>query len=118
MANLTMRVCLGRKRMFLSRSIIRLLGNPSHLNFWMDEDERSLIISPASKDELYAYEIPQYFWRSTKQSCEVARIAFILALQQKLNWEKGSRYIFNGVMKESDGIPAAVFNLTEGTRLR
>lgn len=118
MTNLTMRVCLRRKRISLARSMIRLLGNPSHLNFWLDEDGSNLIISPALKDDLYAYEIPPSYWHSTKQSCEVARIAFLLALQQRLNWEKGSYYVYNGIMKESEGIPAIVFNLTEGTRLR
>ena len=117
-ANLTMRVCLERKRISLPRLLIQSLGNPSHLNFWFGDGGDSLIISPASKDELYAYEIPQYYWRNANQGCEVARIAFLLALQQGMNWEKGGRYIFYGVMKESEGIPAAVFNLTEGMRLR
>jgi len=117
MDNLTMRVYLDCKRIMLTRIMIQSLGNPTHLNFWYDEHDGRFIVSPASKDELYAYEIPPYYWRG-RQSCNVARIAFILALQQRWNWEKDSRYIFNGVMKESEGIPAAVFNLTEGTRLR
>jgi hypothetical protein len=118
MDNIIMRVYLDNKRMFLSRPMIQMLGNPSHLNFWYDENGDNIIITPAIKDEIYSYEIPQHFWRSTRQSCQISRIAFLLALQQRLKWEVDSRYVFNGVMKESEGIPAAVFDLTNGTRLR
>ena len=118
MNNLTMRVCLGRKRIFLSRWMIKLLGSPTHLNFWYDEFDGNLIISPAKKDDMDAYEIPKYYWKNTKQSCEVARIAFLTALQYRIGWKSGDRYIFEGTMVESGNTPAAVFNLVNGTRLR
>jgi hypothetical protein len=118
MNRLTMRICLGRKRMFLSRYMIKLLGNPSHLNFWYDEFDGKLLISPAGVEDVDAYEIPKYFWGNTKQSCEVARIAFLTALQYRIGWEDGSRYLFEGSIVESGGMPAAVFNLANGNRMR
>ena len=119
MNSLTLRVCLGRKRIFLARYMINQLGNPSHLSFWYDESAGKLIVSPAAKDDLDAYEIPQYFWKSgTKHSCEVARIAFLKALQYRLGWEDGGAYLFEGSFTGSGEVPAAVFNLANGNRLR
>jgi hypothetical protein len=116
--SLTMRICLGRKRIFLSRHTIKLLGNPTHLNFWYDEYDGNLLISPARNGDVDAYEIPKYFWKSTKQSCEVARIAFLTALQYRIGWEGGSRYIFTGSIAESGDMPTAVFNLANGNRMQ
>lgn len=116
--NFTMRVCLGRKRMFVARKVIILLGSPTHLSFWYDEENGSLIISAASKDDLDAYEIPQYFWKNTKHSCEVARIAFLKALQFRIGWNDGERYLFSGTLAQAENVPAAVFNLTNGARIR
>ena len=56
--NLTMRVCLKRKRILLNRMTITTLGNPSHLSFWYDENDERLIFAPAEEDELDSYEIP------------------------------------------------------------
>lgn len=118
MNKIIMRVCLARKRMCLPRTMVHLFGNPSHLSFWYDEVHYNLIVSPATKDDLDAYEIPQYYWRSEKHSCEVARIAFLLALQHRFRWEKDSRYIFEGFIKTPAEHPVAVFELTNGTRLK
>ena len=112
MNSLTMRIYLGRKRMFLSRFVIKLLGNPTHLNFWYDEYDGNLIVSPAEKDDMDAYEIPKYFWNGTKQSCEIARIAFLTALKYRIGWENEGQYIFVGSITESGNMPAAVFNRT------
>jgi len=118
MSSFTIRVCFVRKRINLSRSTIRQLGNPTHLNFWYDEFEGNLIISPAEKDDLDAYEIPKYFWKNTKNSsCVISQIAFLTALQHRIGWENGSRYTFKGSVTESTNVPAVVFNLTEGKRL-
>ncbi len=34
------------KRIFLPRRMIGLLGNPTHLSFWYDEENGNLLISP------------------------------------------------------------------------
>jgi len=115
---IAMRVCLKRKKILLSRNAIRSLGNPTHLGFWYDESNGNLTFSPAAKDDMDAFEIPQHFWKRTKQSCEIARIAFLLALQYRAGWEEGSQYTYSGVLEKTDDIPAVVFNLTDGTRLK
>ena len=114
---IAMRVCLTRKRILLSPKVIKSLGNPTHLGCWYDEFNGNLIFSAAAKDDLDAFEIPQYFWKRAR-SCEIARIAFLLALQYRVGWEKGSRYAYNGVLEKYGSIPAVVFSLTEGTRLK
>ncbi len=96
--NSTLNVCLKKKVIYLNQMTISLLGNPSHLSFWYDEIEGKLYVSAAGKDDLDAYEIPRYFWRSSR-SCEVARIAFLKALQYRLNWEDGSKYSYVGRMR-------------------
>ena len=117
MSKLTLNVCLRRKRIYLSRIIITLLGNPSHLSFWYDEEEGLLYVSATGKDDLDAYEIPNFFWKSS-HSCEVSRIAFLKALQYRLNWEDGSKYSYVGTPTERDGFSVVAFNMTEGTKLR
>ena len=112
MNKITMRVCLKAKRMFLARFSITQLGNPSHLSFWYDEHEGNLLVSPAAEDDLNAFEIPSHFWKNTKHSCEVARIAFLKALQYRLDWEDGGKYIFEGSLVKSGNMPTVVFNLT------
>ena len=117
--NLTMRICLRRKRIALSRYMIKQLGNPSHLIFWYNEASGEFIISPAAQDDLDAFEIPQYYWHgSKKHTCEVARIALLKALQYRLGWEDDSAYLCEGTFAVSGDIPAAVFNLVNGNRLR
>ena len=78
MTNPTLNVCLRRKRISLNRVTIALLGNPSHLSFWYDENEGLLYVSAADKDDLDAFEIPKFFWKTAirSRSCEIARIAF------------------------------------------
>lgn len=117
-SSLYMNVCLKRKRMLFTRLMVTMLGNPTHLSFWYDEGSKSLIVSAASKDDLDAYEILPCYWKNTKQSCEVSRIAFLTALQYRRGWEDGSRYTFEGSLTESGDMPAVVFNLANGVRLR
>jgi len=116
MNKLTLSVCLRKKRIYISRITITLLGNPSHLSFGYDEKEYLLYVSATDKDDLNAYEIPKYFWRSSR-SCEVARITFFRALQYRLNWKEGSKYSYSGTLTEREGFPTVAFNLTEGTKL-
>jgi len=113
----TLNVCLRNKRIYLSRVTITLLGDPSHLSFWYDAEECLLYVSATVKDDLDAYEIPKYFWK-TSRSCIVARIAFLKALQYRLNWEDNSKYSYPGTLTEREGFPAVAFNMTEGTKLR
>ena len=115
---IAMRVCLIRKRITLSHYVIKSLGNPTHLGFWYDESHGSLTFSPAVKDDMDAFEIPQYFWNGTKKSCVIARIAFLLALKYRVGWEEGSRYAYSGALEKSGDIPIVVFSLTEGIRLK
>ena len=113
---IVMRVCLKRKRITLSRDAIKSLGNPTHLGCWYDETNGNLTFSPAAKDDMDAFEIPQNFWKG--KSCEIARIAFLLALQYRVGWEEGSFYVYNGVLEKPSIIPTIVFSLTEGTRMK
>ena len=117
MNNPTLNVCLRTKRIYLNRMTITLLGNPSHLSFWYDEDEGLLYVAATGKDDLDAYEIPKFFWNSVR-SCEVARIAFLKALQYRLRWEDDAKYSYHGVLTEREGFPAIAFNMTEMKRLR
>ena len=115
--NFTMRVCLKNKRILLNRATIAMLGNPSHLSFWFDENNGRLIFAPATQDELDSYEIPHYYWRDKNQSCEIARIAFLKALQYSFGWKDGSKYLFLGAFAETGGVPAIIFHMNEGVNL-
>lgn len=115
-SSLTIRVCMKSKRIFLTRRMIGLLGNPTHLSFWYDEESGKLLISAASKDDLDAYEIPPSYWRRTKHSCAMARIAFLKALQYRLGWEDDGRYSFEGELAQSRDSPAAIFDLADAVR--
>ena len=115
-----MSACLKRKRIYLTRSVIALLGNPSHLSFWYDETQSILYVTAAEKDELDAYEIPNFFWRVSDHtnSCEVLRRAFFEALQYRTGWEDKSKYTYAGSVAERNGATAVVFDMTRGTRVR
>jgi len=113
-----MRVCLARKRILITRSTIKLLGNPTHLCCWYEDSNGILTFLPAAQDDIDAFEIPQHFWKGTKQSCEIARIAFLVALQEQIGWEDGSRYAYNGILGDKGGIPIAIFELSDGIRLK
>jgi len=111
-----MRLCLKDKGITLNHSMITALGNPSHLSFWYDESGGRLIFAPATKDELDSYEIPPYFWDYPNTACIISRIAFFNALIYGLKPESGSKYAYLGSYKESDGIPAVVFDMTNGKK--
>ena len=115
----TLNACLRRRCLYLNRITVTLLGNHSHLCFWYDEKEGLLCVSAAGKDDLDAFEIPGNFWKkSNTSSCEVARIAFLKALQYRLHWEDDSKYSYVGTLIEQGGIPVVAFNMAEGTKLR
>jgi len=117
MNNIIFRVNVGKRRMYLSRFLIKCLENPTHLSFWFDEHEGCLFVSAADKDDLDAYVIQANFWKTTKRSCEISRIPFLLALQYRVGWEDNGIYLYEGVVGESSGKPTAIFNLTDGAHL-
>jgi len=117
MDNIIMRVAFGKRRMYLSRFTIKNLGNPTHLHFWFDDHEGNIFVTAADKDDLDAYQIQDNFWKTTKRSCEISRFPFLLALQYRIGWENDGVYLYNGIIGESNGKPAAVFNLIDGTHL-
>ena len=113
-----MRICLKNKRIYLNRVAIAMIGNPSHLSFRYDEQGGVLYFSPAAPDDLDAYEIPKFYWSGIRKTCEIARIAFLRALQYRLGWEDGSKYYYNGKVIHIDNIPTLVYMLSEGTKVR
>jgi len=88
-------------------------GTTSNFKSTKSRSGCSSLVSATIKDDLDAYEIPKYFWK-TARSCEIARIAFLKALQYRLNWEDGSKYSYTGTLIDREGFPAVVFNMTEG----
>jgi hypothetical protein len=114
----TFRVYLNTKRMFLSRPVIELLGKPTHLCFWIDAQNGCFIVTAASSDDVGVYEVPNFFWHAShQQSCEIRRIAFLTALKHRMGWDSGARYLFDGVLAQSHGCPAVVFDLNTGLRI-
>jgi hypothetical protein len=98
--------------------MITALGSPSHLGFWYDEDVGRLIFAPAAKDELDSYEIPPYFWAYPNSVCIISRIAFFNALIYRVKPESGSKYAYFGKYEKTDGVPAVVFDMKNGKKLR
>lgn len=113
-----MRVCLKNRKIYLSRAAIAQLGNPTHLGFQYDEQDCVLYFTPASPDDLDAYEIPKFYWKWPRQRCEIAKIAFLRALQHRLGWEDGSKHYFIGTVLSADSVPILAYNLTDGTKVR
>ena len=115
-----MAVCLKRKRIYLTRITITMLGSPTHLSFSYDEVNELMYIGTADENELDAFKIPPFFWKVSEHtnSCEVCRRAFFEALQYRIGWEQGSKYSYNGRLTERNGRPAVVFDMTEGARVR
>ncbi len=114
-----MRICLNKKKIYLNRVAISMIGNPTHLRFSYDEQGGILYFSPADPDDLDAYEIPQFYWTGIRKTCEIARIAFLRALQYRIGWEDGGKYYYGGeLVKLNDEVPALAYNLTRGTRVR
>jgi hypothetical protein len=115
---LTFNACLKGKRMYLNRLTVTVLGNPSHLGFWYDEDQELLFVSAAGKDDLDAYEIPKHYWRASTNPCAMSRIAFLKALQHRLGWEDDYKYSYAGTLIEREAIPVVAFDMNNGVRLR
>ena len=113
-----MRVCMKNKRIYLNRVAITMIGNPTHLSLHYDEQDGVLYFSPAAPNDLDAYEIPKFYWTGIRKTCEIARIAFLKALQYRLGWEDGSTYYYDGKIIEIENIPTLVYMLLEGTRIR
>jgi len=113
----TLNVCLRTKRIYLNRVTITLLGNPSHLRFWYDENERLLYISATGEDSLDAYEIKKSYWKSSR-SCEMMCFAFLTALKHRLNWENDSKYSYTGTLFEREGFTTIVFNMNGERKIK
>jgi hypothetical protein len=113
-----MRICLKNKRIYLNRVAISLIGNPTHLRFSYDEQGGILYFSPADPSDLDAYEIPRFYWTGIRKTCEIARIAFLRALQYRIGLEDGSTYYYDGEVMKTDETSALAYRLTQGTRIR
>lgn len=118
MNNPNMRICLKYKKIYLNRVAIAMIGNPTHLSLQYDEQDGVLYFSPAASDDLDAYEIPKFYWTSNLINCQIARIAFLKALQFRFGWENGSKHYFKGMIIRPDNIPTLAYILTDGTRIR
>lgn len=110
--NPNLRACLRCKKIFINRGAIKLLGNPTHLSFQYDNLERVLFVAPANSKDLDAFEIPYFYWHGTNKQCEIARIAFLRALQYRLGWKDGSKYCFSGTVTVLNETQMIVFPLT------
>jgi hypothetical protein len=44
------------------RQMMRLLGNPMHLNFWLDEDKHVLLVSAAEEPTDFSVPMPEQFY--------------------------------------------------------
>jgi hypothetical protein len=114
----TFKACLKSRRIIINRRTISLLGNPTHLGFWYDDNDGDLFVTPASADELDAFEIPKFYWNDPRQPCGIQRIAFLIALQKKLGWEDGCSYAVVGTLVGNARTPKIVFSLLDGVRLK
>ncbi len=113
-----MRVCLTKKKIYLNRAAIAILGNPTHLCLQYDEQNGALYFSPAASDDLDAYEIPKFYWTDCRHACEIGRIALLKALQFRQGWADGSKYYFYAKTVKDAAVPTLVYMLTEGNKVR
>lgn len=116
--NPNMQVCYKNKRIYFSHAAITLLGNPTHLSVWYDEQDGVLYFAPAAPNDLDAYEIPKFYWTRTQKTCVIARIAFLKALQYRFGWNNGSKYYFSGTIFQANGVPTLAYTLTDGKMVR
>jgi hypothetical protein len=109
---------MRKKKIYLNRVAITLIGNPTHLGFRYDEQDGVLYFTPALSDDLDAYEIPHFYWTNLRKTCEIARIAFLRALQYRLGWEEDSKYYYDVRIIKINDAPTLVYSLLEGKRVR
>lgn len=113
--NPSMRICLDNNVMVINRPTISCFGDPSHLRFLYNETKSELYILPGAGETLDALEIPDYYWYAKKGGCAVSRMAFVRALQYRMNWEDKCRYSIKGTIAESSDM--VIFELNKAVKL-
>jgi len=114
----TMKIYLQKKYIDINRPTIKLLDNPPYLNLLFDRQNARLILLPAFEETLDTYEIPQYYWNDTRQTCHICRLPLFLALQEMYEWKNAKIYVIKGVyqfLEEKQKL--VVFNLDEAVEM-
>ena len=111
-----MKICLNKNAMFINRSTITYLGEPTHLQFLHNEAEAMLYVLPSTSEMLDAFEIPRHYWKSKRHSCPIHRIAFIKALKHRMNWYDKNKYSVQGVYAKNGESNMIVFALNNAVK--
>ncbi|MDD3417891.1 MAG: hypothetical protein PHY47_28530 [Lachnospiraceae bacterium] len=66
-----------RYRIYVSRDIIRLLGQPSHICIYMNEEYNSIALGPCSSKNVMSFKVPEKIYAGEKADFTITSIQFV-----------------------------------------
>jgi hypothetical protein len=105
---------MKRKCIYLNRITIDSLDKPPYLVFRLDMPNKRFIVLPAFEEDEDVYEIPQFYWRNARNTCQICRLPFFLALTQFFNRDNERLYAVQGIFQVlEDSQKLVVFNFDD-----
>jgi hypothetical protein len=92
--DLAIRIKIG-SHIGINQSILKVLNQPSHLNFWWGEDEKVLAICSTNEPVDLSVYVPDYFYR-TKRGSKIMNYRLIKRIQSLTAWEAKSSHVLVG----------------------
>lgn len=95
----------------IGKSVVRLLGNPSHISIKVNDALDIVVVFPCDEDEIMSFKVPQNLFLSHEHSMRIHSKRFVHALMEMNEMDITRTYTVTGEYTEADN--SMIFRLTD-----
>ncbi len=81
-----------RNRIYISRDIIRLLGQPSHVCIYMNEEYNSIALGPCNSKNVMSFKVPEKIYAGEKADFTITSLQFVTDIMRLNNLNPNNTY--------------------------
>ena len=95
----------GKKnRLYISRDVIRLLSNPSHVCLYMTENYDSIAIGPCDETNVMSFKVPDKIYDGRKADFTITSIQFVSDVMRINHMDMDNTYRIIGQYLEDNHV--------------
>ena len=102
-----------KKRMYISRDVLRILEYPSHVCIYMSKDYDFLAIGPCKSENVMSFKVPEKIYEGKKADFTINSQQFVFDVMRINQMDMENTYRIYGQYLEEDH--AVTFHLGDAT---